>query len=190
MLLNVFNNSNFVSCTVRSQAVHINAVCLCDGRQEVFLTGEVVNRQGSLARGQVLAVVHCHFCREFPFDGGSPLELVINLHAQAPACFFELCGDIGRPFSCMSSELPYLRNIIIEGEGGGGRGREREREWKTGIILSYTFKSVCMHMQTHAKAPKEQIQCAQRLIKSNCPLAQAFCILNIPFEKSVITLFQ
>lgn len=116
MLLNVFNNSNFFSCTVRSQAIHINAICLCDGGQEVFLAGEVVDGQGPLARSQVLAVVYCHLCRELPFDGGGPLELIINLHTQPPSGFFELCSDIGCPFSCMSSELTYLRNTGVEEE--------------------------------------------------------------------------
>lgn len=125
MLLNVFNDSNLFCCTVRSQAIHINAVRLCDGRQEVFLAGEVVDRQGSLARSQVLAVVHCHFCRELPFDGGSPLELVVNLHTQASTCFFELCRDIGCPFSCMSSELSHLKNRGKKVGKGGEIERER-----------------------------------------------------------------
>lgn len=122
MLLNVFNNSDFFSCTVRSQAIHINAICLCDGGQEVFLAGEVVDRQGPLARSQVLAVIYCHLCRELPFDGGGPLELIVDLHTQAPSGFFELCSDIGRPFSCMSSELSHLRYIRVEGR------KETERD--------------------------------------------------------------
>lgn len=116
---------------MRSQAIHINAVCLCDGRQEVFLTGEVVDRQGSLARSQVLAVVHGHFGRELPFDGGRPLELVVNLHAQAPTGFFELGSDVSCPFCCMSPELSHLRNRIIK-----GRGERKGQEEREGHVVS------------------------------------------------------
>lgn len=153
MLLNVFNNRNFFSCTVRRQAIHINAVCLCDGRQDIFLTGEVVDRQGSLARSQVLAVVHCHFRRQLPFDGGSPLELVINLHTQAPACFFKLCSYIGRPFSCMSSELSHLRNI---------RGGERKN------IVIHFLKEKCL---SGIKPPQEhKVNWTQKTDNEHLPI--------------------
>lgn len=69
----------------------------------------MVDWQGSLAGSQVLIVVDGEFCGELPFDRGSPLELVVDLHAQAPSSFFELCGDIGCPLRSMGSEFPYLQ---------------------------------------------------------------------------------
>lgn len=146
---------------MRSQAIHINAICLCDGRQEIFLAGEVVDRQGSFARSQVLAVIHCHFCRELSFDGGSPLEFVIDLNAQAPPGFFELCGNIGCPLSCMSSELSHLRNQV---------GRRKERELALHCIFLF-LKTV--YVDTVAKKKK---LCSK---PDSYPFLEIFCSLAI-----------
>lgn len=108
-LLNIFNNGYLFCCTVRCQTIHINAVRLCKSWQDVLLTGEMVDWQGSLARSQILIVVDSKFSGELSFDGGSPLELVVDLHTETPSRFFELCGDIGRPLRSMGSEFPYLQ---------------------------------------------------------------------------------
>lgn len=108
-LLNVLDHGYLLCCTVRRQTIHVNAVRLCQGWQEVLLAGQVVHWQCSLAGGQVLVVVDSQFCRELPLDGGGPLELVVDLHAQAPSRLLELGGDVGRPLCSMGSELPDLR---------------------------------------------------------------------------------
>lgn len=108
-LLNVLDHSYLFCCTVRRQTVHVNAVRLCQSWQEVLLAGQVVHWQCSLAGGQVLVVVDGEFCREFPFDGGGPLELVVDLHAQAPSSLLELGGDVGCPLCSVGSELPNLQ---------------------------------------------------------------------------------
>ena len=41
-------------------------------------------------------------------DGGGPLEFVMDLNTQAPACLTELCSYICLPLSCMSFKLPDL----------------------------------------------------------------------------------
>lgn len=56
-----------------------------------------------------MVVVDSELSRELSFDGGSPLELVIDLHAQASSGFFELSGDIGCPLCSVGSEFPYLQ---------------------------------------------------------------------------------
>lgn len=108
-LLNVLDHGYLFCCTVRRQPIHVNAVCLCQSWQEVLLAGQVVHWQCSLAGGQVLVVVDGEFCRELPFDGGGSLELVIDLHTQAPSGLLELGGDIGCPLCSVGSELPNLQ---------------------------------------------------------------------------------
>lgn len=108
-LLNVLDHGYLFCCTVWRQTIHVNAVCLCQSWQEVLLAGQVVHWQCSLAGGQVLVVVDSKFCRELPFDGGGPLELVVDLHTQAPPSLLELGGDVGRPLCSVGSELPDLQ---------------------------------------------------------------------------------
>lgn len=54
-------------------------------------------------------MVDSKFCRELPFDGGGALELVVDLHAQAPSSLLELGGDVGCPLCSVGSELPDLQ---------------------------------------------------------------------------------
>lgn len=132
-LLNVLNHGYLFCCTVRCQAIHVNAVRLCQSWQEVLLTGQVVHWQRSLAGGQVLVVVDSEFCRELPFDGGGPLELVVDLHAQAPSCLLELGSDVGRPLCSMGSELPDLQQKS---------GIKRKHLWHQGLQTLFIFRSL------------------------------------------------
>lgn len=47
---------------------------------------------------------------QLPLDGGGALELVVDLHTQAPPGLLELGCDVGRPLSGMSSELSHLEH--------------------------------------------------------------------------------
>lgn len=70
------------------------------GEQGPLLRREHVQGVGSLLQAQLTAL--------HAADGGGPLELVVDLDAQAPSGFTQLCADIRLPLSCMSFKLPDL----------------------------------------------------------------------------------
>ncbi|MEE6473926.1 hypothetical protein FKM82_010215 [Ascaphus truei] len=80
VLLNVFNDSDFFSGTLRSQTIQINTVTFSQRRHCLLLIGQMVHRQCSPARSHFLARAYSEFSRQFPFNGGSPLKLIINVH--------------------------------------------------------------------------------------------------------------
>ena len=70
------------------------------GEQGPFLRRQHVQGMSSLLQAK-LPALHAA-------DGGSPLELVMDLDTQAPPCLPELCSYICFPFSCVSFKLPNL----------------------------------------------------------------------------------
>jgi len=121
----------------------------------------MVDRQGSLTGSQVLIVVDGEFCGELPFDRGSPLELVIDLHAQAPSRFFELCGDIGCPLSSMGSEFPYLQQKMrkkgsIMGPRTSDTVLTQEPSESFGLAKSCCRRHRFLMLQTHLLTATKQ----------------------------------
>lgn len=98
-----------------------------------------------------MVVVDSELSRELSFDGGSPLELVIDLHAQASSGFFELCGDVGCPLCSMGSEFPYLQQQ--EGKTGriiglrnfkvfvGLKAIQFQAGWQRAVVINTDFSS-------------------------------------------------
>lgn len=68
----------------------------------------MIHGQGPPARSQLLVVVPGELRGQLPFNGGGALELVVDLHAQAPPGLLELGRHVGRPLSGMGSELSHL----------------------------------------------------------------------------------
>lgn len=68
-----------------------------------------VDRHGPLGQRELRRWVESQLWGQFAFDGSGSLESIVDLDADATACFFEFCGNISRPLCCVGSDLPHLQ---------------------------------------------------------------------------------
>lgn len=105
---------------IRTQAVHVEAAVPGQAAHhgtegQGHTAGSVsvlvhVGRQRPPARGHFLADarVDAQLGGQLALDGGSALELVVDVHAEPSPGLLELRGDVRRPLGSVSSELTHL----------------------------------------------------------------------------------